>query len=109
MALKRVKRAAFAEKVMKRYVELARALPQVQLVFVADDTDEGRRIWTVINAPRFGDEPRSQVYQAKYAALRGIDESPFGFRVINIQELKHPIEHSIPPIELLLFDRKTGG
>ena len=109
MALKHLKRATLAEKVLQRFVELARELPQVQLVFVSDDTDEGPRIWTVINAPRFEEEPRNQVYQAEYAALRDVAESPFGFRVINVQELKHPLEHVISPIDRLLFDRKTAG
>ncbi len=109
MALKRPQRAALAEKVMKRFVEIVRELPQVTLVFVSDDTDEGPRIWTVIDAPRFEEGPRNQVYAAKYEALGDTLEPPFGFRVVNIQELAQPLEHVISPIDRLLFDRRTAG
>ena len=87
---------------LKTYVEQASRLPQVQRILVAP-SDDGYRLWTVIDAPPFDSQPRHEVYSAEQEALQAHDET-VDFRLINAGEVAE-LDLVLPLDSVELFRR----
>ncbi len=68
-----------------RFVTLVQALPHARQVLL-EATDEGPRIWTVIEAEPFDRSQREPVYTAEIEALEAHPELDADFRLINLAE-----------------------
>ncbi len=87
---------------LKTYVERAKRLPQVQRILAAP-SDDGFRIWTIIDAPPFDAEPRNDVYNAERDTLAAHDEA-IDFRLINAREVD-ALDLVLPTDSVDLFRR----
>jgi hypothetical protein len=94
-----------AEMAASKYVELVRALPQVDRVLL-ERAPSAYWIWTVIRAEPFDDSAREPVYQAELDALQDELKIPVGFRLVNLAEFP-PEDHRsvLPTTATVLFQR----
>jgi len=93
---------AALKPLLQTYVEQASRLPQVQRILVAP-SDDGYRLWTVIDAPPFDSQPRHEVYSAEQEALQAHDET-VDFRLINTNEVAE-LDLVLPLDSVELFRR----
>src|SRR5437763_10172489 len=87
------------------FVEAVRRLPQVQRVLVVEPESEHPWVWTIISAPPFELADREPVYRAQLQAIDAVPDATVQFRLINVEELTHPLEQSLPTPHRLVYDR----
>ena len=68
-----------------QFAKLVRALPHARQVLL-EATDEGPRIWTVIEAKPFDRGQREPMYAAELEALEAHPDVDEDFRLINLAE-----------------------
>jgi hypothetical protein len=86
VALQRAARATSAVRsAANEFVGRVRELPQARRILL-EESDEGSRIWTVIEAEPFARELRNPIYLAELAVLRSHPSAEVGFRLMNLVE-----------------------
>ena len=105
MTLKRAKQKTAVEKVIKRFVELASEIPEVQLVLYEEESTGTRSIVTIIDAPRFEDSYWYKVFEAERVALEGVSETPVEFHVSNAREANQSLDYYVRDDHRVLFRR----
>ena len=70
-------------KALSKYLELAREIPEVTEVRLANDDT----LYTIITATPHDDAPCYRVYRAEGAVMQEAEPQPFLFDLINLNEL----------------------
>ena len=70
-------------KALSKYLELAREIPEVTEVRLADDDT----LYTIIAATPHDDDPCHRVYRAEGTVMGEVESQPFLFDLINLNEL----------------------
>lgn len=98
------------DEMISTYVDLVQQIPEVQLVVLVKDDPYagGARLWVVVDAPRLDRNVENRVYDADFDVMRRYAEFPYDFRLINVRELRHPLEEVLPDGDIL-FTRKQAA
>ncbi len=91
------------ERTMRAYANAARNLDQVREILVDQDTGPDGSVWTVIDVPEHDSAARHPVYDAQIRALAAADGVPVDFRVINMRELRVPLDEALPRRRRTIF------
>ena len=70
-------------KALTKYLELVKEIPEVVEVRLS----ESDIVCTIISATPHDDEPCYTVYDAQVKVMRGVNQQPFLFDLVNLQEL----------------------
>lgn len=93
------------ERTVRTYIDTARGLDQVQVILVDEDTGPNGSLWTVIDAPEHDFAARYPLYDAQMHALAAEGAVPLDFRVLNVRELRVPLEDALPHRRRIAFQR----
>lgn len=92
-------------RTVRTYVDSVRGLDQVQVILVDEDSSPRESVWTVIDAPEYDFAARYPVYDAQMHALATEGAVPLDFRVINVRELRVPLDDALPHRRCIAFQR----
>ncbi len=67
------------------FIDLVRELPQTRQILL-EETEEGSRVWTIIETEPFDRSQREPIYQAQGEVLRSHPPADVYFRLVNISE-----------------------
>ncbi len=81
----RVQTADELSGLLGRFVDAVSELPQARQILL-EDTEEGPRVWTVIEAEPFDRRHREPIYQTQGELLRNGSSIEVGFRLVNVSE-----------------------
>lgn len=98
---------AETRRVIDEFVRLVEPMLHVKKVFVNDgpgDVD----VWTVISAPRLSLPHDAAVFRAEAEAFRTYEEAPIDFHLLNLEELKHPLDDIMNWEQMLLVFNRNG-
>ena len=87
---------------MKRFVERAKQLRQVQAIAVDAKDSDAARVWVVLAAPPFEDEYRKPIYELQREILSGT-QADLDFRVVNSRELPSERSPLLPANSTVLY------
>lgn len=90
---------------VRHFVTAVRALSQTRQVLL-EDTEEGPRLWIVIEAEPFERGQREPIYQAQGEALRRFTSVDVSFRLVNISEFGIDRVESLLPSESRVLWRR---